>query len=142
MTQNDKNAPKLTRVIPGLTAEYQIVSLPYWAWFWLDDFMQANKLSYKGIYQKIDGDDNINSTLQNLAEFHHEQIMRKRYNLCNDNQLAKEDIFKHLSHKRTQVKTRDLTLPKIYKLFGFMPCATTLEAVWQRRHRDFSFTND
>ncbi|MCI5060565.1 MAG: hypothetical protein MRY79_05790 [Alphaproteobacteria bacterium] len=136
MNQNDKNAPHLTRIIPGLTAEYQIVSLPYWAWFWLDDFMQTNKIGYKGIYQKLNESENINSALQTIAEFHHEQTMRGRYNLANDNDIPEEEIFKHLQQKRTQVKTRDLNLPKIYKLFGFMPCATTLEAVWQRRNRD------
>ncbi len=127
-----------TRIIPGLTAAHQIVSLPYWAWFWLEDFMQQNKISYRGIYDTFGQHGDISQTLHNLAEVHHEYSMREVYNLANDNDP--EDEFyatclkKKAAEKEVTVKSQTLNLPKIYKLFGFMPCATTLEAAWSRRN--------
>ncbi len=125
-----------SRIIPGLSAEYQIVSLPYWAWYWLEDFMKANRISYQGIYETFGADSNINYTLRNLAELHHEYAMRELYNLANDNEAKNDDIIARIQQNKDQSNraTKSYVLPKIYKLFGFMPCATTLEAVWERRH--------
>jgi len=126
-----------TRIIPGLTSSYQIVSLPYWAWYWLEDFMVQNRISYQGIYDTFGVADDINHTLQQLAELHHEYAMREVYNLANDNELEENEIITRLETPYKKEK-KELNLPKIYKLFGFMSCATTLEAVWERRHYDDS----
>jgi hypothetical protein len=132
-----------SRIIPGLSAKYQIVSLPYWAWFWLDDFMRQNRISYKGIYDTFGGHGDINQTLHNLAEMHQEYSMREVYNLANDNELDHSEYMPHFNKikaKRVKMKNKHLglKLPKIYKLFGFMSCATTLEAVWKRRNYEES----
>lgn len=133
MIKKPHNDNPTTRIIPGLSSAYQIVSLPYWAWYWLEDFMQQNRISYKGIYDTFGMDDDIDQTLQNIAELHHEYAMREVYNLANDNELDNDNIITQLKTKKKEKKAA-LNLPKIYKLFGFMSCATTLEAVWERRH--------
>lgn len=128
-----------TRIIPGLSAEYQIVSMPYWAWYWLEDFMQQNRISYQGIIDTFGGHEDIGNTLRNIAELHHEHAMREVYNLANDNDASDELLARRARRKPALVKqTKALVLPKIYKLFGFMSCATTLEAVWERRNYEDS----
>jgi hypothetical protein len=129
-----------TKVIPGLTAKHQIVALPYWAWYWLEDFMKVNRISYQGIYDTfgthLQTGGSIGDTLRQLAEMHHEYSMREIYNLANDNEPDESDIIARINKKKskTKAKPKAFVLPKIYKLFGFMSCATTLEAVWERRH--------
>lgn len=123
-----------TRIIPGLSAQHQIVALPYWAWYWLEDFMKSNRISYKGIYTTFGTQCDISETLRNLAEMHHEYSMREVYNLANDNEPENDHIITRLHRHKKPAKSKALVLPKIYKLFGFMSCATTLEAVWERRH--------
>lgn len=127
-----------TRIIPGLSAQYQIVALPYWAWFWLEDFMQQHRISYQGIFETFGQSEDVSTTLHNLAELHQEYSMREVYNLSNDNELQDEDYITQLHVPRTYKKVKETKLPKIYKLFGFMPCATTLDAVWRRRNYEES----
>lgn len=128
-----------TRIIPGLSSQYQIVSLPYWAWFWLDDFMRQHRISYKGIYKTFVNGGDVNQTLHHLAELHQEYSMRERHNLANDNEFENSDYLRRLNHKNAKSqKNKQLVFPKIYKLFGFMSCATTLEAVWKRRNYEDS----
>lgn len=138
MSKKPTNDNITTRIIPGLTAKYQIVSLPYWAWYWLEDFMQQNRISYQGIYDTFGAHGDIDLTLRNIAELHHEHAMREVYKLANDNELENDDIIsriaKNKNNNKSKKPTKALVLPKIYKLFGFMSCATTLEAVWERRN--------
>jgi len=134
MNKRPQNNNLTTRIIPGLTSQYQIVSLPYWAWFWLDDFMRQHKISYRGIYDTFGNGADFNQTLHNLAELHQEYSMREVYNLANDNEIDPKQYVTSSNKRRKPTPAKALTLPKIYKLFGFMSCATTLEAVWSRRH--------
>ena len=134
MNNNYTNDNITTRIIPGLSAEYQIVSLPYWAWFWLEDFMQQNKISFQGIYETFGHTGDLTQTLHNIAELHQEYSMREVYNLANDNELETDDFVIQLNTPHEVKNVKELALPKIYKLFGFMSCATTLEAIWKRRH--------
>jgi len=136
MPRTSTNDNQTTRIIPGLKSAYQIVSLPYWAWFWLEDFMKKNHISYHGIYQTFGGTTaDIGQTLQQIAELHHEYAMREVYNLANDNEPS-DEILSATIKKRTKRKlqSKEPRLPRIYKIFGFMPCATSLEAVWERRN--------
>lgn len=135
MSNHPINDNMTTRIIPGLVNEYRIVSLPYWAWYWLDDFMVQHKISYQGIYDTFGDCGDLSLTLRQIAELHHEYSMREVYNLANDNE-PEEDVFTKRLHryKKKKAGKNVLNLPKIYKLFGFMSCATTLEAVWERRH--------
>jgi hypothetical protein len=137
MSTNLQNNKPTTRIIPGLSETYQIVSMPYWAWFWLEDFMQQHRITYQGIYATFGTQDDIGQTLQNLAELHHEYSMREIYSLSNDND-AEEEQFVLRYRGRKETKKPDIKLPKIYKLFGFMSCATTLEAVWERKNYENS----
>lgn len=139
MTTNFVNDNQKTRIIPGITAEYQIVSLPEWAWYWLDDFMRSHKIGYKGIYKRFETQNHkhdITASLCQLAEIHQENIVRQNYSLCNDNKAKTEDIVRLVS-KSTQSSKQDMSFPRVFKLFSFMPHATTLDAVWSRlNHRD------
>ena len=129
------NSEKLTtRIIPGLKAEYQIVSLPYWAWFWLEDFMRHHKINYKGIYKTFETEENIGQTLHNLAELHQEHTMRELHKLANDNEPQQAEYVTYLKDTARRKEMKQLNLPKIYKLFGFISCYTTLDAVWQRKN--------
>lgn len=134
MKQNPHNDNLTTRIIPGLTAQYQIVSMPYWAWFWLEDFMKSNLISFQGIYDTFGNQGDINETLCNLAELHHDYTMREVYNLANDNEADNGDVIAHIHRKIEKKPARAVKMPKIYKLFGFIACPTTLEALWERRN--------
>jgi len=62
--------------------------------------------------------------------------MREVYNLSNDNEVN-HTVYSQKIGKKNKKKIK-FALPKIYKLFGFMSCATSLDAVWSRRHYDES----
>lgn len=97
--------------------------------------MQQHKISYQGIYDTFGQNRDLNITLREIAELHHEYAMRELYNLANDNEADSAEALKKIYVKK---KKQVSNLPRIYKLFGFMPCATTLEAVWERRHYEDS----
>ncbi|NQZ14705.1 MAG: hypothetical protein HRT94_07775 [Alphaproteobacteria bacterium] len=132
----------ITRVIPGPYSEHRIVSMPSWAWFWLDDFVSnCSPNGYKGLYEAF-GDaiqpENLSEALRGIAELHQDHCLREIYNLANDDEPSEEDLEKRIEKQtvqplKTKKKPQDRT-PKIYKLFGFMPCPTTLDAVWERQH--------
>lgn len=129
---------QVTRVIPGLNAEHRIVSMPLWAWFWLDDFVtNCSPRGYKGVYEAF-GDaicpNNLSETLCRLAQLHQDFCLREIYNLANDDEPDEDYIQSRVVEPIKQRQPKELNLPKIYKIFGFMPCATTLDAVWQRKH--------
>ena len=134
MKKTDPTNDNLTsRVILGLKSEYRIVSLPFWAWFWLDDFMQQNRISYQGMLDTFGCEGDINDTLRNIAELHQEHCMRGAHNLANDNAFLNANKKKKL---KTSTKIKSYNMPKIYKLFGFVPCTTTLDALWSRKNYD------
>ena len=135
MKKTDPTNDNLTsRVIPGLKSEYRIVSLPFWAWFWLDDFMMQNRISYEGMLETFGCDGDINQTLKNIAELHQEHCMRGAHKLANDNAFLENATKK--PRTTTGKKVTTYSFPKVYKLFGFIPCTTTLEAVWSRKNYD------
>ena len=55
------------------------------------------------------------------------------HNLANDNAFLKA---KNKKKFETTYKVTNFEFPKVYKLFSFMPCVTTLEAVWSRKNYD------
>lgn len=132
-THNPLNNNITARVIPGLKSEYRIVTLPHWAWFWLDDFMIQNRICYQGILDSFKCDGNINNTLRNIAEMHQDHCMRSRHNLVNDNSFSDTTNAKIFTRtKKIKNNSTKNRMPKVYKLFGFMPCTTTLDAIWCR----------
>ena len=136
MKKTDPTKDNLTsRVIPGLKSEYRIVSLPFWAGFWLDDFMRANRISYQGMLDTFQCSGDVNNTLRNIAELHQDQSMRKVHRLSNDNKLLEySDLSKLAKQQKTHKKLN--AMPKVYKVFGFMPCTTTLDSIWARKNYD------
>jgi len=129
-----------TRIIIGPQSEHRIVSMPNWAWFWLDDFVKnCSPNGYKGLYASFGqaiSPDNLNEALRDIAKLHQEFCLRELYNLANDDKPSDDYLaarIKNSNVKKLKQKTIDRT-PKIYKLFGFMPCPTTLNAVWERQN--------
>jgi len=139
-----------TRIIPGLSTNHQIVSMPNWTWFWLDDFMKRNKIDnfdhmYNTLKQRFGSqhklsNDNLTDTLKNIAEIHEEYSMRQLHNLANDNGIEGPQGQHFMSkilplrNKKKRIR-RSYQLPRIYKLFSFIPCATTSDAIWRRKNR-------
>ncbi len=139
-----------TRIIHGLTTNYQIVSMPNWTWFWLDDFMKRNRIdNYDHMYQSLGqklgqqytiSNCNLTETLRSIAEIHEEYSMRELHNLANDNGIegpqGQHYLRKILPHRNKKKKARKpQKLVRVYKLFSFMPCATTSDAIWRRKNR-------
>ena len=135
-----------TRIIPGPKLQHSIVSMPSWAWFWLDDFINnCSPNGYKGIYNAF-GDaispENLSDALHSIAQLHQDFCLREIYNLANDDEpdeayiqtMLQEKIVTPIKNNKKKSKTYKDRTPKIYKLFGFMPCPTTLDAVWARQH--------
>ena len=141
---------KITRIIPGPSAEHRIVSMPSWAWFWLDDFVSnCSPNGYRGLYEAF-GDairsENLSDALHGIAQLHQDFCLREIYNLANDDEPSEDYIEERVKNSRVTnfkktIKRQDRT-PKIYKLFGFMPCPTTLDAVWERKHYHHNLTLD
>ena len=145
-----------TRIIPGLQAKHQIVAMPHWSWFWLDDFMKRNSIyDHQHMYQTIGrkyklNDDNLIDTLKNIAEIHAEFSMRQIHNLANDNGIegpqGQHYISKILPYReKAAIKKKRKSydnMPKLYKLFSFMPCATTSEAVFERKNHMSIYQQD
>lgn len=134
MKKTTTNDNLTSRVIPGLISEYRIVSLPFWAWFWLDDFMIQNRICYQGILETFGCDGDINNTLRNIAGLHAEHCMRGVHNLANDDTFLGYNSHKAFTKKRKIGKVKNYNFPKVYKLFQFIPCTTTLESVWTRKN--------
>lgn len=146
MSYTKSNKSNTTRIIPGPQSEHRIVSMPSWVWFWLDDFINnCSPNGYSGLYSAF-GDainqENLSDSLHRIAELHQDFCLREIYNLANDdepddeyiqNKLYEATVTNIKNNKKKNKTTQDRT-PKIYKLFGFMPCPTTLDAVWARKH--------
>ncbi|MEM9469903.1 MAG: hypothetical protein AAF988_07050 [Pseudomonadota bacterium] len=126
------------RVIPGLNAESRIVCMPSWAWFWLDDFVENfSPGGYEGLYEAF-GDaissENLTDSLHNIATLHQDFCLREIYHLANDDLPSEAEVEQKITAVIPVRKKPKSRMPKIYKLFGFMPCPTTLDAVWERQH--------
>ena len=128
-----------SRIIPGPKSEHSIVSMPQWAWFWLDDFIEnCSPDGYKGLYSAF-GDafnknGNLSEALHGIAQMHQEFCLRELHNLANDDEPDQTYIQNRVIKPIKATTKKNSRMPKIYKLFGFMSCPTTLESVWERRH--------
>jgi hypothetical protein len=133
---------KETRIIthPSLASDYAVVSMPQTAWYWLDDLVKTQFPSggYKALVQTF-GDtsgcpQNLSSRLRAKAQEHCEKQMAEFYNLANDN--APAGGYGDLKSNPACPDTPDLSarMPGVYRLFRFMPHATYLTTVWERRN--------
>lgn len=130
-----------TRLIttPSLTSEHTIVSMPKTAWYWLDDLVKTQFPTggYKALVRAFGarGDaKSLSSALRAKAQEHCEVQMAALYNLANDNAPALG--YADLKKNPAMPSAPDISanLPGIYQLFRFLPHATYLTTVWERRN--------
>lgn len=134
---------KETRIIhtSRLSANYAMVTMPKTAWYWLDDLVKAKfpRGGFKALVREFGKGascpDTLCTTLQSKAQEHCDARMADLYNLANDNVPPKG----HLNLRKNAALPRqnpDISrrMPSCYRLFHFMPHATYLTTVWERRH--------
>lgn len=135
-----------TRILktPANRLGYAIISMPKTAWYWLDDLVEKEFPvgGYKALVQafkEAETPEALSSDLRKMAREHCETQMASLYHLANDNKPAKgyndTDIVPALPGKNTATRA-DIArrLPTVYRLFHFLPHATTLTSVWERRN--------
>lgn len=129
--QNNKG--RISRLLPGLTTEYSIVSMPAWAWPWLDTlvrecFPQGYREFIRECAEYADHERPLEEILESFARLRRED----HYRLTNDNDplVANSNAA---STARPAARRRPLRMPKAVKLFTFMPFATTWDQVLMRR---------
>ncbi len=132
-----------TRIIRAstLSTDYAMVTLAKTAWFWLDDLVRDKfpKGGYNALIREFGkgavGNDDISARLKSQAQSHCDNKMADLYNLANDNVPAAEHINLRkntaLPRQNADISAR---MPSVYRLFHFMPHATYLTTVWERRH--------
>lgn len=132
-----------TRIFPlnSLSSDYTIVSMPKTAWYWLDDLVSKEYPDgYKSLmrlFKKSDCVDALSQNLRTKAQEHCEKQMAEIYNLANDNIPSKG--YSDLKRNPAYPLEPDLSarMPMVYRLFHFMPHATYLTTVWERRNYHF-----
>ncbi len=125
--------------LPSLKSDYVIVSMPFTAWYWLDDLVQKlyPKDGYKALtrtFKRAECAQTLADSLRNSAQAHCDAQMAKLYNLANDN--APEQGYKGATPSPSMPDKPDLSarMPTVYQLFRFMPHATYLTTIWERRN--------
>jgi len=128
-----------TRLLPGLKSEYAIVSLPRWAWIWLDDHIEryyANGYEeFIHDYQSfIESDTDLIHYLELLAHDLQEQSMREDHNLANDNEIYASAIWLRPYKPQKNRSEKAFKFPIIFQVFKFLPHATDMQTLWQRKN--------
>lgn len=128
-----------TRLLPSprLSSDYAFVSMPSTAWYWLDDLVSRD---YPGGYKALIRDfqtarspADLSSALRVRAQEHCERQMATLYHLANDNEVPSNVGLKpNPAHPRQPDFT--LRMPSMYQLFHFLPHATYLTTIWERRN--------
>ena len=134
---------RIFNIPAALKNEYAIVSMPEKAWEWLDDLVSVKFpwAGYQGLLKSAKSADcaqEITSSFRRKAQEGYELKMAQYYNLANDN--APANGYGDLKNNPALPETPDfpLALPSITRLFHFMPHATYLTTIWERkqlRHR-------
>lgn len=131
-----------TRILQhnSLKADYAFVSMPKTAWYWLDDLVRKSFPygGYRALVHNIDVADcaqSLSLSLRRKAQEHCERQMAALYNLANDNQPANGQ-YDDLKANPALPEQPDLSasMPCAYQLFRFIPHATYLTTVWERRN--------
>lgn len=136
------NQTNETRILhtSSLTSSHAIVSMPKTAWYWLDDLVERHfpRGGYSALVRAFggtaDGPDALSRSLRRKAREACEAQMADLYNLSNDN--IPEGGYAELKTPQGHPDSPDLTrrLPSVTRLFHFMPHATYLTTVWERRN--------
>jgi hypothetical protein len=124
---------------PSLTSEHTIVSMPRTAWYWLDDLVKTRYPAggYRALVRAFGGAGDAGSlsrALRARAREHCEAQMADLYALANDNVPAAG--YGDLKKNPALPSAPDISanMPSIYQLFRFMPHATYLTTIWERRN--------
>ena len=124
---------------PSLTSEHAIVSMPKTAWYWLDDLVKTQFPAggYKALvryFARTNDAAELSAALRRRAQEHCEGQMATLYNLANDNTPSAG--YGDLKKNPAIPSAPDISarLPSVYQLFRFMPHATYLTTVWERRN--------
>lgn len=135
-------AAKETRIIahPALASDYAFVSMPQTAWYWLDDLVKKKFPGggYQALVRTFEGHGGcpqaLSAQMRIKAQEHCEQQMARLYNLANDNAPANGYGDLKQNPAFPDAADRSARLPSVYRLFHFMPHATYLTTVWERRN--------
>lgn len=124
---------------PSLSSAHAIVSMPKTAWYWLDDLVKTQFPAggYRALvraFGKTGDTASLSSALRAKAQEHCEAQMADLYNLANDNVPTKG--YGDLKRNPAIPSNPDISarMPSVYQLFRFMPHATYLTTVWERRN--------
>lgn len=125
--------------LPALKSDYAIVSMPRTSWYWLDDLVRREFPTggYKAMVRAL-GKTSCASTLslalRKKAQEHAEVKMAELYNLVNDNHPITDykALKKSVSHP--DAPDHSTRMPLAYQLFRFIPHATYLTTIWERRN--------
>ncbi|MCB1530007.1 MAG: hypothetical protein H6853_09035 [Rhodospirillales bacterium] len=134
--QNPISSENISRLLPGLRAEYAIVSMPPWAWHWLDRFvMNSYPQGYRAFLQEcakvLPSDACLSPMLEDLARSYRDGV----YEIANDTWKTTPEE-KGVAKRRIPAKSsgkRDRPMPKAQYLFRFLPHATTMDALHIRK---------
>lgn len=128
-----------TRIIPvpGNRDRYALLSMQQTTWYWLDDLVSRDyqEGGFHALVRAFTNAENVHSLAQSLkrkADAHCAAQMADLYALSNDN--TNVPIEGCASVHRIPAKPRPVKMPSVYQLFRFMPHATTLTTVWERRN--------
>lgn len=134
--QHSISSEKISRLLPGLRAEYAIVSMPPWAWHWLDRFvMNIYPQGYRAFLQEcakvLPSDACLSPMLEDLARSYRDGV----YEIANDTWKTTPE-GEGMIKRRKPLKSsgrRDIPMPKAQYLFRFLPHATTMDALRTRK---------
>lgn len=132
------NTHRATRIIPGLKSEYAIVSLPANEWYWIDQLVEsAYRNGYEGFMREtrkhLTHEEDLEMFLATVAWDMQEKSMRREHNLSNDNDVMKM-YERETWLKQSPNYPKSFTFPTIFQVFKFLPHATDMETLWQRRN--------
>ncbi len=125
------------------SASHALITMPKTTWYWLDDLVHQRfpYNGYKALIAEFAGSAacpaTLVQTLKTLAREHGDSRMSALYNLSNDNSMVGQKCTKE-AHVPASIprENPDLSsrMPSVYQLFRFMPHATYLTTVWERRN--------
>lgn len=114
--------------------------MPKTAWYWLDDLVRKHFPAggYKALVRDLKPSENPETFSLNLrrkAQEHCERQMADLYGLANDN-VPENSIYSDLKSNPALPSRADLSasMPCVYQLFRFIPHATYLTTIWERRN--------
>lgn len=131
-----------TRILQhhSLKTDYAFVSMPKTAWYWLDDLVRKNfpRGGYDALVRDIKASgcpETLSLNLRRKAQEHCEKEMRGLYALANDN-APENGAYDDLKRNPALPSSPDISasMPCAYQLFRFIPHATYLTTVWERRN--------